>query len=644
MKKMFVFLFLLAFAFEGFAQNYRTHKVEKGDTVYKLAKEYNTTEEAIYTLNPGAKQSIQLGQILMIPSSKIGGSNEKIPLRFENYVVKQKETIFGISQQKGINMNELKKYNPYLYNEGLGMGDTIQIPVYTKGKPKPINYNQSIQNSNFGNLLHVVLPEETAYGIAKEYGIKLNRLQELNPNMGTLKPGQVLVVSREKKSGNIPAQIIDDTAFTYYIVKPYNESSPETIFSLTRKFGISRDSLYALNPILKEEGLNAGMKLKVPILKETVSKVTIGAEITDLEKIIVNYEPKELVVLLPFQLSKFENDSLLNRREELKRNRISRIALDFYSGVLLALEKAGNQGISINLRTFDTEQSKSKLSDILSENNFSQTQAVIGPLLGNLLEMTATELLRKNIPVFSPLTKMEMESTENLFQTRPTDEQLQNAMIKYIDSVHHNQHIMLLTDTQHSEVTRKLQAHFPTAASVSISGEYSKKGDLITKLQKGVPNWIIFEAENIPLIGSVLAHLNSLAAAGYDITLFTTNRNDSYESDEISNLNLSRLKFTFPSFTKDPISEGNLEFLEAYKTKYGIKPNKFAVRGYDLTYDILLRLAASKSLDDSLKEDWTTEYTENKFHYVEKKKGGYVNTAIYILRLEQDMTMKPVQL
>lgn len=642
MKNMFVFLFLFVFSFHGFAQDSRTHKVESGDTVYKLAKEYNTTEEAIYALNPDAKVSIRLGQILVMPSEKTGGEEGKAPLRFEAYVVKQKETIFGISQQNGINMDDLKKHNPYLYKEELGMGDTIQIPVYTKGKPEPINYNESIQNSKFGNLLHVVLPKETAYGIARKYGIKVDRLQELNPSIGTLQPGQVLMVSRKEKS-NEPS-ITNEEAFTYYTVKPYNAASPETIFSMTRKFGISKDSLYALNPHLKKEGLKAGMKLKVPARGGKIASSNLTAEITDLEKSIVNYETQELVVLLPFHLKNFQSDSLSSQKETMKDNRLARISLDFYSGVLLALEKAKSQGLSVNLRTYDTEQSKIKISSIIQGNDFSKVKAVIGPLLNDQIEVAAQQFSRKDIPVFSPLTKKEMNAYDNLFQTRPTDEQLSSAMINYLDSLHTNENMVIVADGKHSAIKNKLQIRFPSAKTIGLSGEYSEKGDLVPSLQKGTKNWIILEAENIGLIGSVLANLNSLASAGYDISLYTTNRNDSYDSDEISNLNLSRLKFTFPSFTKDLEPKENVEFIESYKEKNGIKPSKFAVRGYDLTYDILLRLAATKNFEESMEAGWITEYNENKFHYIEKEKGGYVNTAMYIVQYQKDLTTKPIQL
>lgn len=72
--------------------------------------------------------------------------------------------------------------------------------------------------------------------------------------------------------------------------------------------------------------------------------------------------------------------------------------------------------------------------------------------------------------------------------------------------------------------------------------------------------------------------------------------------------------------------------LVSYKNKYGVYPNKYAVRGFDITYDVLLRLANATSLYDAVDNDTETEYVENKFRYDKKLFSGYTNKAFYILR------------
>src|SRR5690606_32608866 len=138
------------------------------------------------------------------------------------------------------------------------------------------------------------------------------------------------------------------------------------------------------------------------------------SEIVDLEGQMEYTEPKELALLLPLKLNSFEIDSVDLHKQQLRNERILRISLDFYSGVMMALEKAKGQGISTTLKVYDTQQDKSKIARIIQNNNFAETDAVIGPLLGSMVETTAQQLLHlssgsgKKIPVFSPLTSSEL--------------------------------------------------------------------------------------------------------------------------------------------------------------------------------------------------------------------------------------------
>ena len=72
--------------------------------------------------------------------------------------------------------------------------------------------------------------------------------------------------------------------------------------------------------------------------------------------------------------------------------------------------------------------------------------------------------------------------------------------------------------------------------------------------------------------------------------------------------------------------------------KYGYVPNSYAVRGYDLTFDTILRLAAAESLYDAADAGYITQYVENKFKYVQDPvSAGYFNTAAYILKYGENL-------
>ena len=56
--------------------------------------------------------------------------------------------------------------------------------------------------------------------------------------------------------------------------------------------------------------------------------------------------------------------------------------------------------------------------------------------------------------------------------------------------------------------------------------------------------------------------------------------------------------------------------------------------------DVLLRLASAEDLYESFeKYPGYTEYYESKFDYLMKPEGGYTNDAIYILNLNEDLTI-----
>ena len=65
-----------------------------------------------------------------------------------------------------------------------------------------------------------------------------------------------------------------------------------------------------------------------------------------------------------------------------------------------------------------------------------------------------------------------------------------------------------------------------------------------------------------------------------------------------------------------------------------MSPNKYAVRGFDLTLDLLLRLASEDDLYKASSSEVETEYVENKFRYSKKLFGGYYNEAVYIVKYD----------
>jgi len=307
----------------------------------------------------------------------------------------------------------------------------------------------------------------------------------------------------------------------------------------------------------------------------------------------------------------------------------------------MAAEFAKEKGISVQLNIFDTGPNETNLSNILNENNFENTQAVIGPLLQRNVEQTAQKLESENIPVFSPLSNRNLNMRSNLFQTIPTTSVLQQAMINYL---HHNgseNNILFISDGKHRELVENASSTMPTAKIMVVRNNFVKQEEILPHLNSDKENWVVLSSDNPILISSVVNTLNGMLE-NKDIRLFALDKNDAYEWDEISNSRLARLEFTFPSVNKNDEANRTSEFYKDYYKKYGVWPNRFVTRGFDVTYDVILRLAAEKDIYESLDPGMVTVYTENKFRY-DASESGYANQAVYILKFTNDLKFEVIE-
>lgn len=116
------------------------HKVEKQETIYGIARKYQTTPAEIEKLNPDiAGRNIQIDETLKIPVNK-DVAEEVITGDFDFHKVEKQETIYGIAKAYQITDKTLLKLNPELKKRGVQEGELIRIP---KGAVKDDNTEQN---------------------------------------------------------------------------------------------------------------------------------------------------------------------------------------------------------------------------------------------------------------------------------------------------------------------------------------------------------------------------------------------------------------------------------------------------------------------------------------------------------------------
>lgn len=635
MKKFLVSLsFLVLFSMSAKAQNYKTHKVKVGETIESIAKIYMVTPFDIYALNPDAKNSLHPNMVLVIPESKVLEKPVETQVTklvgYKTHKVKRKETLYSIGKIYNVTVDDLKKHNNRLYSENLRRGDRINIPKYDK-----VSATTTLENTL---KTYQVQPKEGKWRIAYKFGITVDELEKLNPKMAdTLQDGQEINVP------NIAFNEVKtiDEEYGYYTVVPR-----EGFFALKRKLGLTQEEIEVLNPELRESGLKSGMIIKVP---KDVSENSSSGDVTRLVLIdkIINYETKKLAVMLPFMLDRVDMDSIQEVKEMLRGDDITNISLDFHTGVLMALDSAKQLGISTKLDVYDTKARTSEVADLINRNNFSNYDAVIGPFISDEFDRAAAMLRRDNVPILSPVNEAN-NLYDNVFQTMPSNELKRKRIVEFVkqlDSI--PSRILIISDQNHRKESNLLKQEFPEAKQIfsRVDEETGKDmfyiltDDIEKEFKEGL-NMVFLESNNEGFVSNVTSMLSGFI--GFDeeleiereVVLLTSDKSRAFDGENVSNITLSKLNFHYPSPNR-PINEEQPDtFVKAYQNKYYITPNRYAIRGFDLTMDVLLRLASANNLYDASSNDIETEYVENKFRYGKKMFGGYYNEAMYIVKFD----------
>lgn len=626
-----------------------THKVEKGETITQIAQKYKVTPYDIYQLNPDAQSGLKPNSVLLIPKS-LTKKPTAIPIKTNSqaktHLVLAKETLFGIEKKYGVSDEALKKANPFLEKEGLQIGQTLVIPSNAATKTSVV----TVKSSNVKKeavVYHEVLPKETKYSIAKKYGITIAELEKKNPEVvSNLPVGYKLIIKGNAPKADKIVAVIESKKETakpnpVKVAAPinylnYEVKSKETLYSLSKMFGMSQEELITLNPTLAY-GVTEGMVIKVP------STVAIPQEskkvYSSLSKKSGDNDRKKIVLLMPFNMNNVEGDTINTTAMRLKKDKFLNMTLDFYAGAMFAIDSAKQLGLSIDVSVFDSQETKnaSNVAAIIKENNLENADAIIGPFYQNNVEKTAELLTLNQVPVISPLSKDMAKPYANLYQTIPTAAAIKNAMFDYMRSKDGN--IVAVVDKKKESVIQYIKENQKDVrfSTLNANGTLSAE-NLKSLLVKDKINYVVMETGNTSMIKATIATMLS-AMATYKVQLVILEPNETLDTDEINFVNLTKLKMMYPSMTRDNESAEALQFENSFRKINKIFPSTFATRGFDITFDTMMRLSQGKTYQETA-DAMATEQVDNKFEYYKKPDGGYTNKGVYILYYDTDLTIK----
>ncbi|MFI3330282.1 MAG: LysM peptidoglycan-binding domain-containing protein [Rikenellaceae bacterium] len=511
--------------------------------------------------------------------------------RYYIHTVEKGDTFFSLAKLYDIDEAQIVRDNPYT-KDGLKLEQVLKIKYVAANKKL---YSKKKLDKLFSS--HTVAKGETMYSICKLYGIDINVLIEDNP---LLDPSALAIDSEIKirkadvgnqQSGEIQEQISDYVEASNKVNDDYllhAVSQGETIYSLSKDYNIDQDKILILNAL--GEGLKEGAVLRLP--KDSGVK-TISLELDSLMvdrfKTLSEGDVLNIALMLPFS----ENKASSNKS-----------FVEFYSGVLLALEDAKFKGINSSLNLYNTAYSIDTVRNILMSEGFDRTDLIIGPVYENLMESVVEFAQQNKIAVISPLSSLSEVSSEFVYQIAPKAETKYDKLREKLLSEDNNV-VLISGENNDSTFLNELMPILSLRDSLPVF-DYAKDLDateLDTLLSDSLNNVFIVLTQSessaeefMARVSSVRANLRNQGIRKMPITVVGSSRWMRFNNMDKNLFFKLNVNLISPYFA-DRSNEKVLGFDMRYISEFSALPSLYSYRGYDVASIFISNLQLGYTTD-----------------------------------------------
>lgn len=604
--------------------DYYVYTVEPSEGLYRISKKFNVLQADIYKANPSVNEGLKAGQTLYIPVKNQAKKTQPSTTRqvIEHQVV-AKQTLYSISKMYGVEKEEIIRLNPEIENGIIKIGQILRIPVSDKTKAQVQDNVAKQINSDKTTVQHEVkaqqpvLPKkkyvtyevksrkETLYGISKQFGVSINEIIEANPYaQDGIKKGDILQIPVVEE--NIPKTSGSDIL---HIVKP-----KETIYGISKQYNITKEDLLRANPKL-ENGLMIGDTILI-----TNSSPQPTTTPTD-NNAIVQKATYRIAYMLPFSAEEDKNSTNIDR------------FIEFYRGSLLAMEKIKEQGISLEVYTFDTQLGTTKINDILKNGIPKTVDMIIGPAYPEQVAIVADYAKKNNVIQIVPFTSQISNSDRFAlqYQFNPSSADLDKAIINNILDKHRTDNVFIVNFASQNSKSYHLPERLEKALK-SNSIKYTKlkanslTADNISALNRNANNLIVLSScstqEFKDFVGAVSADNKN-----YTFVVENDIFNYAKADKSLKNKNI----VTYSLFNATPEDK----YLNAYSRYFTVRTQQ-STPNYDLLgYDITLYFCKALQPNKQLIFPQDIALQQSTFNFT-KQNNAFLNTGCFIYRLKNN--------
>lgn len=566
-------------------QSYFLHTIEKGQSLYSIASMYNISQADIVKLNPGSDDKIYVGRTLRIPRTDANSQKETF------HTIESGETLYRLTVKYNVSAKDICDANPGLSAENFRIGQVIRIPSSTDAATATTNNTGLSATSPTGNT-----------------------------------SVQAPVQSRCRDMHKVKRK--------------------ETVFSISREYGISEAELIAANPELKGENkIKKGTFLCIPYPKaQAEQSAQPQAMPTDSELFRENRKETErfstikAAVILPF----------LNGVSKSESSRM----VEYYEGLLMAVDSLKRTGTSIDLYTYNSGPESASLNSILGKSEMKDMDIIFGPLYQQHIKPLAEFAKKQDTRLVIPFTSKDNTVFQNpaVYQINTPQSYLYSEVYDHFVRQFPNANVIFIEASQGA----KDKAEFIKGLKDELRNRSipmkSLKEDVTVESLKTV---LRTDRENIfiPTSGSnltlikILPQLTLLVREQPEsrVHLFGYPEWQTYTKDHLEAF-FELDTYFYSSFYTNNLLPAAINFTKSYRRWYGKEMDerypKFGMLGFDTGYFFLKGLARyGSSFEKNMQGlDLVPIQTGFKFQRVNNW-GGFINKKVFFVHFTKNFEL-----
>ncbi|MGX7108900.1 LysM peptidoglycan-binding domain-containing protein [Facklamia miroungae] len=214
------------------------HVVEKGDTIYSLARKYGLSEQELMNLNGLTSSRIDLGDQLIVSKQTEDSTDNQGTAGY--YVVQKGDTLYSIANHFGLSVDQLRAINGISGNF-IDVGDRLALSGSNQPSQPPVVSDDPAT--------YVVQKGDSLYKIANAYGLTVSQLKALNGlTSDFLNVGDLLAVADGGTTSVSPGVSNQGSSNQgSYVV-----NKGDSLYTIALAYGVTVDQLVAWNGLVSD--------------------------------------------------------------------------------------------------------------------------------------------------------------------------------------------------------------------------------------------------------------------------------------------------------------------------------------------------------------------------------------------------------